>query len=204
MSQNRIGITGTIASGKSVLSAYLLGWDYRVIDADGIARSIVEPGSEVLGRIVDAFSEENILLSDGSLDREALARIIFKDEAKRERLNALMHPEIVKVMLELAEGRKGVVFFDIPLLFENREVLEAEGLHFDAVWLVDADPDVRLKRLMARDGIDETYAKQKIESQMPAEEKRGLADVVFDNSGNLMDLYKQVDRALEALNGEEA
>lgn len=202
MSLNKIGITGTIGSGKSVLSAYLLGWDYMVIDADEVGRYLVEPGSELLNKIDEAF-EEGVLAEDGSLNREKLGEIIFADEKKREKLNSIMHPAIVKNILQLLDDRKGTIFIEMPLLFENRKELEAEGLRFDEVWLVDADPDVRIKRLMARDKIDEAYAKQKIASQMPAEEKRALADKIFDNSGDLMALYAQVDKALEELRGEE-
>lgn len=202
MSLNKIGITGTIGSGKSVLSAYLLGWDYMVIDADEVGRYLVEPGSELLNKIDEAFAE-TVLEEDGSLNREKLGEIIFADEKKREKLNSIMHPAIVKSILQMLDDRKGTIFIEMPLLFENRKALEAEGLRFDEVWLVDADPDVRIKRLMARDKIDEVYAKQKIASQMPAEEKRALADKIFENSGDLMALYAQVDKALEELRGEE-
>lgn len=202
MSLNKIGITGTIGSGKSVLSAYLLGWDYMVIDADEVGRYLVEPGSELLNKIDETF-EEGVLAEDGSLNREKLGEIIFADEKKREKLNSIMHPAIVKSILQMLDDRKGTIFIEMPLLFENRKALEAEGLRFDEVWLVDADPDVRIKRLMARDKIDEAYAKQKIASQMPAEEKRALADKIFENSGDLMALYAQVDKALEELRGEE-
>ncbi|MDD7363317.1 MAG: dephospho-CoA kinase [Peptoniphilus sp.] len=203
MNQNRIGITGTIASGKSALSSYLLGWDYMVIDADVIARNLVEPGSDLLKKIQDAFSEDDVIKADGSLDREKLGEIVFHDEVKREKLNDLMHPAIVEAMLHLISDKKGVVFLEIPLLFENKDALKKDGLDFDEIWLVDADPDVRIERLMKRDGIDEDYARQKIATQMPAEEKRRLADKVFDNSGDLITLYNQVDRALEELRGEE-
>lgn len=202
MSLNKIAITGTIGSGKSALSAYLLGWDYMVIDADEVGRYLVEPGSDLLKEIDDAFPE-GVLASDGSLNREKLGEIIFNDEEKRKTLNGIMHPAISKYILKIIEDRKGTIFFEIPLLFENRKALEEEGLTFDEVWLVDADPDVRIQRLMARDQIGEEYAKQKIASQMPAEGKRALADKVFENSGDLMALYSQVDEALEELRGEE-
>lgn len=202
MSLNKIGITGTIGSGKSVLSAYLLGWDYMVIDADEVGRYLVEPGNELLNKIDEAF-EEGVLAEDGSLNRKKLGEVIFADEKKREKLNSIMHPAIVKSILQILDDRKGTIFIEMPLLFENRKALEAEGLRFDEVWLVDADPDVRIKRLMARDKIDEAYAKQKIATQMPAEEKRALADKIFENSGDLMALYAQVDKALEELRGEE-
>lgn len=201
MKQNKIGITGSIASGKSVLTAYLLGLGFPVIDADAIARDLVHPGSDTLKEIADIFGED-MILSDGNLDREKLGKRVFSDEDARNRLNDIMHPAIVSAMLDLSENFHGLVFYDVPLLFEQIDDIKESGLNFDAIWLVDAKEDVQLARLMARDGIDEAYAKEKIASQMPLEEKKKLATVVFDNSGDLMNLYNQVDDALEALPGE--
>lgn len=201
MKQNKIGITGSIASGKSVLTAYLLGLGFPVIDADAIARDLVHPGSDTLKKIADIFGED-MILSDGNLDRDKLGKRVFSDEDARNRLNEIMHPAIVSAMLDLSENFHGLVFYDVPLLFEQIDDIKESGLEFDAIWLVDANEDVQLARLMARDGIDEAYAKKKIASQMPLEEKKKLATVVFDNSGDLMNLYNQVDDALEALPGE--
>ncbi len=106
-------------------------------------------------------------------------------------------------MLDLSENFHGPVFYDVPLLFEQFDELKASGLAFDAIWLVDANEEVQLARLMARDGIDEAYAKEKIASQMPLAEKKEKATIIFDNSGDLMNLYNQVDDALEALPGEK-
>lgn len=201
MKQNKIGITGSIASGKSVLTAYLLGLGFPVIDADAIARDLVHPGSDTLKEIADIFGED-MIQSDGNLDRDKLGKRVFSDEDARNRLNEIMHPAIVSAMLDLSENFHGLVFYDVPLLFEQIDDIKESGLEFDAIWLVDANEDVQLARLMARDGIDEAYAKEKIASQMPLEEKKKLATVVFDNSGDLMNLYNQVDDALEALPGE--
>lgn len=201
MKQNKIGITGSIASGKSVLTAYLLGLGFPVIDADAIARDLVHPGSDTLKKIADIFGED-MILSDGNLDREKLGKRVFSDEDARNRLNDIMHPAIVSAMLDLSKNFHGLVFYDVPLLFEQIDDIKESGLEFDAIWLVDANEDVQLARLMARDNIDEAYAKEKIASQMPLEEKKKLATVVFDNSGDLMNLYNQVDDALEALPGE--
>lgn len=201
MKQNKIGITGSIASGKSVLTAYLLGLGFPVIDADAIARDLVHPGSDTLKEIADIFGED-MILSDGNLDRDKLGKRVFSDEDARNRLNDIMHPAIVRAMIDLSENFHGLVFYDVPLLFEKIDDIKESGLEFDAIWLVDANEDVQLARLMARDGIDEAYAKEKIASQMPLEEKKKLATVVFDNSGDLMNLYNQVDDALEALPGE--
>lgn len=201
MKQNKIGITGSIASGKSVLTAYLLGLGFPVIDADAIARDLVHPGSETLKKIAEIFGDD-MIQSDGNLDRDKLGKRVFTDEDARNRLNEIMHPAIVGAMLDLSENFHGLVFYDVPLLFEQIDDIKGNGLDFDAIWLVDADEDVQLARLMARDNIDEAYAKEKIASQMPLEEKKKLATVVFDNSGDLMNLYNQVDDALEALPGE--
>lgn len=202
MKQNKIGITGSIASGKSVLTAYLLGLGYPVIDADAIAADLVRPGSDTLRQIAEAFGDD-MLDSDGALDRDKLGQLVFKDEDARRKLNDLMHPAIIRTMVDLSENFHGLVFFDIPLLFEEYDAIKANGLDFDAVWLVDADEEVQLERLMARDNIDEAYAKEKIASQMPLEEKKSRAHAVFDNSGDLMNLYNQVDEVLEAWTGEK-
>ncbi len=202
MKQNRIGITGSIASGKSVLTAYLLGLGYPVIDADAIAADLVRPGSDTLKEIAETFGDD-MLDSDGALDRDKLGQLVFKDEDARRKLNDLMHPAIIRAMVDLSENFHGLVFFDIPLLFEEYDAIKANGLDFDAVWLVDADEEVQLERLMARDNIDEAYAKEKIAAQMPLEEKKSRAHAVFDNSGDLMNLYNQVDEALEAWTGEK-
>ena len=202
MKQNKIGITGSIASGKSVLTAYLLGLGYPVIDADAIAADLVRPGSDTLKEIAETFGDD-VLQSDGALDRDKLGQLVFKDEDARRKLNDLMHPAIIRAMVDLSENFHGLVFFDIPLLFEEYDAIKANGLDFDAVWLVDADEEVQLARLMARDNIDEAYAKEKIASQMPLEEKKSRAHAVFDNSGDLMNLYNQVDDVLEAWTGEK-
>lgn len=202
MKQNKIGITGSIASGKSVLTAYLLGLGYPVIDADAIAADLVRPGSDALKEIAETFGDD-VLQPDGELDRDKLGQLVFKDEDARRKLNDLMHPAIIRAMVDLSENFHGLVFFDIPLLFEEFDAIKANGLDFDAVWLVDANEEVQLERLMARDNIDEAYAKEKIASQMPLEEKKSRAHAVFDNSGDLMNLYNQVDEVLEAWTGEK-
>ena len=202
MKQNKIGITGSIASGKSVLTAYLLGLGYPVIDADAIAADLVRPGSDTLKEIAETFGDD-VLQPDGELDRDKLGQLVFKDEDARRKLNDLMHPDIIRAMVDLSENFHGLVFFDIPLLFEEYDAIKANGLEFDAVWLVDADEEVQLARLMARDNIDEAYAREKIASQMPLEEKKNRAHAVFDNSGDLMNLYNQVDEVLEAWTGEK-
>ena len=202
MKQNKIGITGSIASGKSVLTAYLLGLGYPVIDADAIAADLVRPGSDTLKEIAETFGDD-VLQPDGALDRDKLGQLVFKDEDARRKLNDLMHPAIIRAMVDLSENFHGLVFFDIPLLFEEYDAIKANGLDFDAVWLVDADEEVQLERLMARDNIDEAYAREKIASQMPLEEKKSRAHAVFDNSGDLMNLYNQVDEVLEAWTGEK-
>ena len=202
MKQNKIGITGSIASGKSVLTAYLLGLGYPVIDADAIAADLVRPGSDTLKEIAETFGDD-MLDSDGALDRDKLGQLVFKDEEARRKLNDLMHPAIIRAMVDLSENFHGLVFFDIPLLFEEYDAIKANGLDFDAVWLVDANEEAQLERLMARDNIDEAYAREKIASQMPLEEKKSRAHAVFDNSGDLMNLYNQVDEVLEAWTGEK-
>ena len=202
MKQSKIGITGSIASGKSILSAYLGGWNLPVIDADLIARELVEPGSVYLEKIAETFGDD--VLEYGALNREKLAEVVFSDAAKRKALNAILHPPIYRAMLDLSKNLYGPVFYDIPLLIENLDEMRENGLVFDEIWLLDTDPEVQKKRLMQRDNIDEEYALRKIAAQMPSEEKKQYATRIFDNSKDLLHLYHQVDTALEALGIESA
>ncbi len=190
-----IGLTGGIASGKSTVSKMIEARGIPVIDADQIAREVVEKGSETLQKIVDYFGTE-ILNEDGTLARKKLGAIVFQDKEKREALNAIIHPAIRKRMLEkkeelLARGEKTIVF-DIPLLYENNL------FHLvDKVLLVYVDEKTQLKRLMERDRAGEKDARRRIASQMPLAEKRERADAIIDNSGTIEETEKQLDAILK-------
>ncbi len=195
-----IGLTGGIASGKSTVSALLKEHGIPIVDADLIAREVVEPGKPVYQQIVEYFGE-GILLADRQIDRKKLGEIVFSEESKRQALNAIVHPEVRKEMSRQAQdalkrGNKLVVM-DIPLLFESK--LE----HMvDKIVLVYVPADIQLTRLMERDEIDEQQAMKRIRAQLPIETKKAVADYIIDNSGTREQTREQVERLLATLQAE--
>jgi dephospho-CoA kinase len=187
-----LGITGNIASGKSTVSKELARRGALVLDADQLAREVVEMGSPALKKLVEVFGPE-ILRKNGCLDRDRLGRIVFADTEAREKLNRIIHPAIAKLSIErLKELKKRadvpLVVYEAPLLFE----VGAET-RVDKVLVVKIDPEEQLKRLMARDGSDEAAAQQRIAAQMPQQKKLERADFVINNSGSVAETLKQVD-----------
>ena len=161
-----------------------------VIDADRLAREVVEPGQPALQEIAEAFGAD-MLLPDGHLDRGKLGRLIFADPVARGTLNAITHPRIRERMATEVAGRvsrPGVLIVDIPLLYESDRTDTAE-----AVIVVWVDPETQRRRLMERDGLSEDEARQRIAAQMPLDEKRAKADVVIDNSGSRENTRRQVE-----------
>lgn len=197
MSQNKIiGLTGSISTGKTQVSNYLRDRGEKVIDADLIAREVVdlEPVKE---KIKEAFG--NDIYKDDELNRKALGEIVFRDKEKRQVLNEIEHPEIYRIILEDIKNSKGRVFVDIPLLFESQHLNERYGLDFDEVWLVYVNRETQVKRLIKRDKISRGYALEKINSQMSVEDKKIMADVIIDNSGSLEKTFKKVEENLKRL-----
>ncbi|MGD7007655.1 dephospho-CoA kinase [Metabacillus sp. 84] len=193
-----IGLTGGIASGKSTISAYLKKLGYPIVDADIIAKEAVGPGMPAYKGILEVFGE-TVLHADGAINREKLGSLIFKDREKRGQLNAIVHPEVRKEMLRqrdqfLEEGHKAVIL-DIPLLFESKL-----AHHADKSLLVYVSPEVQLERLMNRNGYSQAEARQRINSQMPLEEKRALADETIDNNGTMENSFYQLDEILRKWN----
>ncbi len=185
-----LGITGGIASGKSSVSTFIKELGFPIIDADLVAREVVDPGEEAYYEIVKVFGE-GILLSDGSINRTKLGDVIFHNEEKRLKLNSIVHPAVRKRMRELTEkafqdGAK-TVFMDIPLLFESKLTFMVEK-----TLLVYVDEEVQLSRLMNRNNLSEENARARIASQMPLREKRALADAVVDNNGDFEATKEQV------------
>lgn len=195
MSQSKvIGLTGSIATGKSQVSNYLRDKGIKVVDADLIARDLVDIPI-VKDEIKKAFGE-NIYVNE-NLDRKKLAEIVFNNDKKRNILNDIMHPHIYKIILDEIKNSNEIVFVDIPLLFENEKVNEKFGLSFDEIWLVYVDREKQIERLMKRDGISRDYAEKKINSQISVEEKRKKSDVIIDNSGALEETFMQVEENLK-------
>ncbi|OEH84450.1 dephospho-CoA kinase [Desulfuribacillus stibiiarsenatis] len=192
----KIGITGGIASGKSLVSHIIREHGYTVLDADRIAREIVEPGRQAYLEIAHHFGL-GILDDVGDIDREKLGQIIFRDAGQREVLNKITHPIIRNTMLQQAEeieNSEGIVFLDIPLLFETKY----EKL-VDVVIVVFVPFDIQVQRLMDRSEIPEDYAKQKISTQMPLDLKSQMADFVIDNSGTIHNTKLQVEDLLQGI-----
>lgn len=189
-----IGLTGSIASGKSTVSNMLRDYGLPIVDADVVARVVVEPGTETLKEIVKAFGEE-ILTETGELDRPKLGSIIFNDEEKRKLLNSIIHPAIRKEMLRqrdvhIANGAETVIM-DIPLLFESK--LQ----HFvDKILVVTVSEEVQLERLMERNNLSEEEAKARIQSQLPLSVKEEGADAVINNNGTIEETKLQLENIL--------
>jgi dephospho-CoA kinase len=185
----RIGLTGGIGSGKSTVSALLAARGAVIVDADRIAREVVEPGTPGLAAVVDAFGP-GVLTADGSLDRPALAGIVFADPAARRTLDAIVHP-LVRARaaeLEAVAPSGAVVVHDVPLLVES-----GQASSYDLVLVVQADPETRVARLVQR-GLTADDARARIAAQATDEQRRAVADVVLDNSGTPEQLAAQVDR----------
>lgn len=179
----RVGLTGGIGAGKSEVARLLAGHGAYVVDADVVAREVVEPGTPGLQSIVEAFGD-GVLQPDGSLDRKALAARVFSDAQALARLNRIVHPLVAARTAELVSGLSDdpVVVHDVPLLVEN----DLAGA-YDVVVVVDAPEDVRLERLVAR-GLDAADARARMHAQASREERLAVADHVIDNSGDLAQL----------------
>lgn len=191
-----IGLTGGIGTGKSTVSAYLKQKNIPIVDADQIAREITAPGSPILDDI-RALLGDDVFFEDGTMDRQKVASVIFSNQELLSAYEALTTAEAVRrCILELEEYRQKGIYdmavLDAPLLFECG--LESQT---DEDWVVDADLEIRISRVMARDSISRQAIMDRIQRQMSSEKKRELADFVIDNSGSLDELYVQVDALLE-------
>jgi dephospho-CoA kinase len=187
----RIGLSGGIGAGKSTVSSTFNDLGGIVVDGDVISREVVEPGTDGLAKLVEAFGEQ-ILSDDGSLNRPALAAIAFSDEEKRQTLNGIVHPLVGKRRAELiAEaGDDAVIVEDIPLLVES-----GMAPMFPLVIIVNADADLRVQRLIEHRGFSEEDARARIAAQATEEQRRAVADVWLDNSRGADELVEQA-RAL--------
>lgn len=206
---NVIGLTGGIGSGKSTVSAYLKEKGCVIIDADKIARRVTEQGSPILDQLAAAFGQD-ILFSDGTLNRKKLGHIVFADPQKKALLDQItlgavcgkIREELERVRKAAERGEKNdgkdgeksadeIVILDVPLLFET-------GLDelADSVWVVDAEDETRIQRICERDQMSREDAENRIASQMSREERCRNAGNVIDNSGDLDHLYEQIERLI--------
>jgi dephospho-CoA kinase len=193
-----VGLTGGIATGKSTVDVVLRDLGAVIIDADVLAREVVEPGEPALAEIAAEFGP-TVLGPDGRLDRKALGAIVFAEPERRRTLEAMTHPRMRERLLRridelTAEHFRGLVFYDAAVLIES-----GSHLLMDRLVVVIADEAAQIARLMARDAIDRDEALRKIKSQMPLAEKAKLADYVIDNSGDPITTEVEVRRVYQAL-----
>lgn len=185
-----VGLSGGIGSGKSTVSARLTELGAVVIDADRLAREVVEPGMPALTQIVDRFGP-GMVGPGGALDRAALGAVVFADEAARTDLESITHPRIAERTRELvaAAAEDSVVVHDIPLLAELRRASD-----YALTVVVDVPEDIRLHRLVELRGTDEAEARRRIAAQASDDQRRAAADVLLDNAGTVEQLHERVDR----------
>jgi dephospho-CoA kinase len=189
------GITGTIGTGKSTVARMFQDMGAYVIDADELARKVVEPGKKAWQDIVGYFGQE-VLNENKTINRQKLADIVFNNPEKLQKLNSFVHPEVLKEDQRLTEARKqfdpdGLIVKDIPLLLEaNREIAM---LLVEKIIVVYASPEIQLKRLTTR-GVKEADARNRIKAQKPVTEKMKLADFVINNDGTLEETRQQVQK----------
>jgi dephospho-CoA kinase len=186
-----VGLTGGIACGKTTVAGMLEELGAPVIDADDLAREVVQPGEPALDDIVETFGEK-MLNDDGELDRDALGDRVFNDEEARQRLESITHPRIAQRMqkraTELRESGDDWVVYDAALIVEN-------DLHhgLDSLIVVTASEQTQIDRLMERDDFSGQQARDRIDAQMPIDQKADVADYVIDNDGSLDDTHRQVE-----------
>jgi dephospho-CoA kinase len=191
-----IGLTGGIASGKSAVAARLAQHGAVVIDADVLAREVVEPGTLALARIAEEFGSE-VIAADGSLDRAALGAVIFTSPEKRAALNAITHPAVGSRSHELftaaaAADPKAIVVYDVPLLVDAGRADE-----FDMIVVVNASTETRVARMIEQRGMTRDEALHRINSQATDTERLAIADVVIDANGTLEETLQQADTLWE-------
>jgi len=186
-----IGLTGGIASGKSAVAAILRELGGPVVDADQVAREVVEPGTPALAEIVERWGQD-VLDADGRLDRKKLGALVFGDDEARRALNAITHPRIAAAsqhkIAELAAAGANTIIYEAALIVENK-------LHagMSALIVVSVPPELQLQRLMERDGIGATEAQARVDAQLPLADKVAVADHVIDNSGSPKDTRRLVE-----------
>lgn len=195
-----LGLTGGIGSGKSTVAALLSQLGAVVVDADALAREAVAVGTPGLQAVVERFGA-GVLRGDGSLDRPALAGVVFDDAEALADLNAIVHPPVraaIAARVAALEGTESLVVLEIPLLVESGRSYGASQ-----VIVVDAPEEVAVRRLAEQRGMDPVDARRRMAAQVSREERLAAADVVVDNSGSLDDLRRQVEALWEGLAGGE-
>lgn len=189
-----LGLTGGIGSGKSTVASLLAARGARVLDADAIAREVVEPDGPAYEAVRRRFGPA-VMTPDGRVDRPKLADVVFSDARARADLNAIVHPAVgseIRRRVDEEPTGTGVVVVEVPLLVEA-------GWTADVVVVVDCPPDIAVRRLVEERGMDEADVRRRMSAQASREQRLARADVVIDNSGSLDDLHEHVDRLWEQL-----
>lgn len=196
-----IGLTGGIGSGKSTVAQKLSSLGAAVFDADAVARKVIEPGNEGYAKVLAAFGRESIVTDDGTIDRSALAAVVFADKERLRFLETIIHGEVFRAARSFVAGGRQqhlqAVVLDIPLLLEcgwQKEV--------DAVWLVVAHEEQQVKRAVLRSALPEEDIRKRMAAQMPLAAKKALATVIIDNTGSWAATEKQVVAAWEKIVAE--
>lgn len=195
-----IGLTGGIASGKSTVSNILRKKGYKIIDADIIAREIVEVGEPAYKEIVKFFSK-SILNKDKTINREKLGNIVFSDKNLLTKLNNITHPYIYKSIKNYIKRycSNNILFLDIALLFEEFDKIKEYNILFNEIWLVYVDKETQIKRLIKRNNHTKEEAKRRIETQMPMKEKLIKSTRIIDNREDILTLEKNIEELLKEL-----
>ena len=193
-----IGLTGGIASGKSTVIQYLRYQGFPLIDADKLGHRVLEPGNPGYSKVVEKFGE-GVLNKDKTVNRLVLGRIVFADPSQLKALNEISHPIIAEMVLKefesiISEDSRGIVFLEAALLIEANWYNMCHH-----IWVVTLDAAEATRRLQERDGLSESEARSRLESQLTPEERLAYADVVLHNDGSRKDLFSQTQRALEEL-----
>ena len=193
----KVGLTGSIAVGKSFVVEYFRELGCHVLDADQTAREVVEPGTVGLKRIVEEFGD--VVLKDGSLDRAALGKLVFADETKRRKLNSIVHQLVIErqnewILEKEGEDPNGIAIVDAALMIES-----GGYKRFDRLIVVWCEPGIQLARLMERNALTREEAGRRIDAQMPQDEKKKFADLLIDTSLGFEDTRRQVMETFESL-----
>lgn len=191
-----VGLTGNIASGKSIVESYFEKKGIPVINADDVTHELIDKDRNIQQRIKKLFGNDDILDENGSISRAKIGAIVFSDEDKLEELENIIHPEVIKKIEEFFDEKRDsdIVIASVPLLFE----IDVTQM-FDKTILVCADKKIRLQRLMNRNGYSLEHALERINSQISQEEKRNIADFIIENNNDILELELQINKIIERL-----
>ena len=191
-----VGLTGNIASGKSIVESYFEKKGIPVINADDVTHELIEKDREIQSKIKKLFAQEDIFNDNGSLSRSKIGRIVFSDQDKLEELENIIHPAVIKKIEEFFDKNRDaqIAIASVPLLFE----IDIQPM-FDKTILVCADKKIRLQRLMNRNGYSLEHALDRINSQISQEEKRNIADFIIENNNDILELELQINKIIERL-----